>query len=135
MSDESIDPILLPEEKDVLDETLMYRRKMIEDLFKDGVPDVKHYRIANEILGATDMAMLKRIELRQKQEQHQSDQEIITKAIELAKDRISRRIKSYKPDEQDKEVDVPDKYIPTDIVPGEDQLEPDVLDIDDFIKE
>ena len=129
------DKFLTPEEEHILDKNLKYLDKMVEDLFKGGLPpDGRDRRIAKEILAESSAAVLKRAEIRQKQQaddeiarSNQLGAAILAKAIESKKNKRARIVGQKRYNEID------DSFVP-ETVPGELDKTPHPLNVDDFVE-
>lgn len=118
------------EENTDLDYTRARRIAMVDQLFANGAPtSSKDMRVANEILNGIDSSTHTKVANRLKHQETQNTEAILNTVTEALKSITAA--KSLHNVSANVELD--NVYIPTDLVPGELDVNPDKLDITDFI--
>jgi hypothetical protein len=124
--------VFLPSELKVLDKTLQYREMMVEELFKDGVPkDTRKMRIANELLTSIDSQVLGRVDRRLKHDENENAEDV----TELLKE-LFFKLEQQKSNTANVTLEVPEipeALSPDEIVPGEDKIEYEEIELSEIV--
>lgn len=119
------------EEIAVLEKTKKVRLDVINNMTKEGVPNkTSDLRVMNEYMNSLDEAINKAATNRLKHEDN-NNKDAIAASIASALLEIDNRRQDMT---RARVLVMPDDYIPTDIVPGEMDINPSKLDINDFIQ-
>lgn len=108
------------------------RNRMIKDMAASGLDDSRSRRLMNEILTSAESSIQKNAELRLKHSDNKNKEAIVAQMAEVLKNTHKRRLEAYS-NIPELNPDIDNKYIPTDIVKGETEIDPAPLNIDDFI--
>ena len=124
--------MLLDEEHRVLHKTRELREQIVDTFIKEkGVPTKSgDMRVVNELLNSLDTNVTSTVELRLKHEENKQSEDL-TEAIVSIFNKINDDSNNI--DIDNKEVVVSDKFVPDDVVPGEDQIEYSELDVDSIM--
>jgi len=109
------------------------RLKLIDSMTEDDVPTRSgDIRVLNETLDAADRQVMELAKIKVKQQENEGNARTLNMVAEiLGRVSASGDIKPI----SNKEIELPDDYIPVDIVPGETDTSPEELDLSTFIKE
>ena len=108
------------------------KNRMIKDMVAEGLSDSRSRRLMNEILTSAEASIHKNAELRRKHSDNKSKGAIVAQMAEVIKSTHKKRLEAFgKKEEVNPDID--NKYIPTDIVKGETEIDPAPLNIEDFI--
>lgn len=119
-------------ESRVLNKTMDIREKIVDQMASAGLPTKAHELLAlNAIMNDMDKQVMDKVKLRVKQEEDDNKNKTVAMVAEIL-GRIDSN-KGYIP-MSNKDIDLPDKYLPNDIVPGETDVSPDKLSLADFVK-
>ncbi|RLF08140.1 MAG: hypothetical protein DRJ64_01630 [Thermoprotei archaeon] len=121
--------MLLDEEHRILHKTRKLREEIVDTFIEEkGIPTRSgDMRVVNELLNSMDTNVTSVVDLRLKHEDNKQSEDL-TDAIATIFNKIN--IASNKIDINKKETIVTDKFVPDDIVPGEDEIEYVELDVD-----
>jgi len=126
------DNFILEEEERILNKTLSIREKIVDKMTEDGIPvKTSEIRVLNEVLNAMDSQVFGRIEKRQKQEDNNNNEKYLEmiRAIVLETEKLQSEVKTETIEEPIIDIELSDE----DIVPGEDKIEYEELDPNDFM--
>ena len=108
------------------------RNRIIKDMVAEGVNDSRSRRLMNEILTSAEASIHKNAELRLKHNDNKNKEAIVAQMAEVIKQTHKKRIEAIRSlDTTNPDID--NKYIPTDIVKGETEINPAPLNIDEFV--
>lgn len=126
--------IFLEEEERVLNKTLYLREDIIDNFIKGGLPEkVGEIRVINEVLNSMDSQVLSRTDKRLKHTQNENEKDVSEIIKNILLDTAVNN-KNNNNDEQ-RDLSVVIELKDSDIVFGEDKIEYEELDIDNFIKD
>lgn len=108
------------------------RNTIIKDMVASGIDDNRSRRLINEIITSAESSIHKNAELRLKHSDNKNKEAIVAQMAEVIKNTHKRRLEAYG-NKQEVNPDIDNKYIPTDIVKGETEIDPAPLNIEDFI--
>ncbi len=118
------------EETDLLAKTRKVRLEMIEDMTDDGMPHKSgDIRVLNETLDAMDRQVLDVVKIKAKQKEDDGADRIANIVVQILNNVGSNGPQII----SNREIDLPDEYIPLDIVPGETDITPETLALSNFI--
>ena len=126
------DSFILPEEDRILNKTLSIREQIVDHMIKDGIPSkTSEIRVLNEVLNSMDSQVLGKIDRRQKQEDNNNNEKYLEmiRAIVLETEKLQDNVEVR---QEIPEVDI--ELTDAEIVPGEDKIEYEELNPEDFIK-
>ena len=124
--------IFTQEESERLSKYSKLRDDMINVMTKDGTPDTsREIRLLNELLMAGEANIQKSAENRLKHEDNLNKETIAESVAVLFKQIQSN--KSSIPTRNSNNLEVGDEAIPTDMVPGETEINPEKLNPEDFL--
>ena len=113
----------LERNKEVLDD-------LVDVLTKGGVPERSgDVRVLKEVIELSSKLTWDEINHRKNSKADENDAAIKASAIAIIRENMKNRKIT-----KDKRLELEDAYIPTDIVPGETDITPEPLQIDDFVK-
>jgi len=120
------------EEETLLKKTRDIRFKLIDDMTEDQLPTRSgDIRVLNETLDAADRQLIDLAKLKAKQQETEGNNKTIAMVSELlgrvATGASMQQISNHA-------IDLPDDFIPIDIVPGEVETSPEELELGLFIK-
>jgi len=123
--------MLLDEEHRVLDKTKRIREKIVDNYINEnGIPTrTSDIRVLNEVMNSMDSNITTTVDLRLKHEENKQTEDLTGAIVEIFK---SINDKGVNIDISKKQVSVEDKFVPDDVVPGEDQIEYQELDADEI---
>lgn len=129
-SKENEDVLFGVEENEILSKTRKIRVDLIDDMTSAGMPQrAGDIRVLNETLDALDRQVLDVTKIKAKQTEDDNGNKTVLMVTELLS-----RVQSGKPQVlTNREIHLPDEYIPADIVPGETDITPDALKLRDFM--
>lgn len=123
--------ILTPSEQERLEKSYEYRKLMVEEAFKNGVPtDSRNVEVINGVLNSMDKAIYDTANVRLKQQENMNKEatlEIVTAALREVHNAKQASVKT------DRVIDVDDKVIPQDVVEGEMDLTPATVTLNDIL--
>lgn len=123
--------ILTPSEQERLEKSYEYRKLMVEEAFKNGVPtDSRNVEVINGVLNSMDKAIYDTANVRLKQQENMTKEatlEIVTAALREVHIAKQASVKT------DRVIDVDDKVIPQDVVEGEMDLTPATVTLNDIL--
>ena len=123
--------ILTPSEQERLEKSYEYRKLMVEEAFKNGVPtDSRNVEVINGVLNSMDKAIYDTANVRLKQQENMNKEatlEIVTAALREVHNAKQANVKT------DRIIDVDDKVIPQDVVEGEMDLTPATVTLNDIL--
>ena len=124
--------MLLDEEHRVLEKTKRLREEIVDTFITEkGIPTRSgDMRVVNELLNSMDANVTSTVDLRLKHEDNKQSEDL-TEAIVGVFNKISQGATLTNPDT--KETSVSDKFIPDDVVPGEDQIEYQELSMEEIV--
>lgn len=132
--DKNSNGVLTDEELNRLEETRKYRLRIIENAFHgESVPDsAKDIEAINGVLNSLDKNVMDLANARLKQAENMNKDAVL--------DIVASTLKSIQNDKlkyvnQDREVELDDKLVPTDMVAGETDITPETVTLDDIMKE
>ena len=108
------------------------KNRMIKDMVAEGLTDSRSRRLMNEILTSAEASIHKNAELRLKHSDNKSKEAIVAQMAEVLKNTHKKRLEAFA-NKEEVNPDIDNKYIPTDIVKGETEIDPAPLNIEDFI--
>lgn len=108
------------------------RNRIIKDMVADGINDSRSRRLMNEILTSAESSIQKNAELRLKHNDNKNKEAIVAQMAEVLKSTHRKRMEAQK-NLTETNPDIDNKYIPTDIVKGETEIDPAPLNVDEFI--
>lgn len=119
------------EESRILNKTNKIREQIVDQMSADGLPTKAHeIAVLNQTLNDMDKQVMDKVKIRSKQEEDNNKNKTITMVAE-----ILGRIDANKGKVMsNREIDLPDNYLPKDIVPGETEINPDKLSLSEFIR-
>lgn len=124
------DELFSEEELAIINKTRDTRNKLIDELTEDGVPTrAGDIRVLNETLDAADRQVLDIVKLKKSQQEDNSDR-MVGMVVELLSKVTSNNPVAY----GNNEINLPDEYIPVDVVPGETDIGAEELSLSDFIE-
>ena len=98
----------------------------------EGLSDSRSRRLMNEILTSAEASIHKNAELRLKHSDNKNKEAIVAQMAEVIKSTHKKRLEAFA-NKEEVNPDIDNKYIPTDIVKGETDIDPAPLNIEDFI--
>jgi len=123
--------LLSQEDLDLLRETRKVRMDLIKDMTVDGVPTRSgDIRVLNETLDATDRQVMELAKLKAKQQENDTNNAAVGLVVEI----LNKVGASGHKQLTNVEVELPDDFIPVDIVPGETDINAEELDLSNFIR-
>jgi len=124
--------LLNEDENKIIQKTRELRVQMIDEFINEkGVPtSTRDMRVLNEVMNSLDAQVLGLVDRKLKQEENKTNNDIKDKVIEAIK-----IIQTSHSQESNKQVDLSDKFVPVDIVPGETKIEYEQIELDDIIKD
>jgi len=126
------DLIFLEEEERVLNKTLYLREDIVDNFIKGGLPEkVGEIRVINELLNSMDNQVLSRSDKRLKHTQNENDKDV----TEIIKNILLETSTMVNVNDAPRDLDVVIELKDSEVVSGEDKIEYEELNIDDFIKE
>lgn len=127
---ESEDNLFGAEEESIISKTRKIRLDLIDDMVDGGMPQRSgDIRVLNETLDALDRQVLDVTKIKAKQKEDDGNNKTILMVTELLS-----RVQQGKPQViPNREIDLPDDYIPADIVPGETDIGPEQLELKNFM--
>ncbi len=119
-------------ESRLLNKTMDIREKIVDQMASAGLPTKAHELLAlNAVMNDMDKQVMDKVKLRVKQEEDDNKNKTVAMVAEILGRIDSNR--GYIP-MSNKDINLPDKYLPNDIVPGETDISPDKLSLADFVK-
>lgn len=119
-------------ESRLLNKTMDIREKIVDQMASAGLPTKAHELLAlNAVMNDMDKQVMDKVKLRVKQEEDDNKNKTVAMVAEIL-GRIDSN-KGYVP-MSNKDINLPDTYLPNDIVPGETDVSPDKLSLADFVK-
>jgi len=124
--------LLNEDENKIIEKTRELRVKMIDEFINEkGVPtNTKDMRVLNEIMNSLDAQVLGLVDRKLKKEENETNNDIKNEVIEVIKN-----LQSIHNQASNKQVELSEKYIPTDIVPGETKIEYEEIELEEIIKD
>jgi hypothetical protein len=121
--------MLLDEEHRILAKTRELREKIVDTFIEEkGVPTKSgDMRVVNELLNSLDTNVTSTVDLRLKHEENKQSEDLTDAIVDIF-NKINNNV--HKVDVNKKEVVLADKFVPDDVVPGEDQIEYEELDVE-----
>lgn len=120
--------ILTDLDKSRLEASYKYRQQLIQEAFKDGVPSKsRDVEVINKVLDSMDKAIYDRANIKLKHEDNQSKEAI----LELITTTLSTISKQQI--EENRNIELDNSYLPSDMVDGEASIDPDQLSLGDII--
>ena len=123
--------ILTPSEQERLEKSYEYRKLMVEEAFKNGVPtDSRNVEVINGVLNSMDKAIYDTANVRLKQQENMNKEatlEIVAAALREVHNAKQASVKT------ERVIDVDDKVIPQDVVEGEMDLTPATVTLNDIL--
>jgi len=126
--------ILLSEEQRILLKTRKLREDIVDHFikYKEGFPTKgSEIRVINEVLNSLDNQVLGLVDKRLKHDENKANSENAEAIAGLLR-KLSEQKSLSKPIEN---TEISDKYVPDDIVPGEDSMEYEEIELKDILKE
>lgn len=125
--------IYTEEESDRLSKYTNLRDQMINVMFKGGVPENnKDIRLANELLMAGEKSIHDAASNRTKHQDNMNREAILETVAETLKLVATKQLTTVS---VDKNTEIPDQFVPKDIVEGETAINPEPLDPTEFLEE
>lgn len=125
--------IYTEEESDKLAKYSKLRDQMVDVMFKGGTPENnKDIRLANELLMAGEKSIHDTASNRTKHQDSMNKEAILETVAEALKAVAMNQIAV---NSIDRNLDIPDQYVPNDIVEGETAINPEPLDPTQFLEE
>ena len=119
-------------ESRLLNKTMDIREKIVDQMASAGLPTKAHELLAlNAVMNDMDKQVMDKVKLRVEQEEDDNKNKTVAMVAEILGRIDSNR--GYIP-MSNKDINLPDKYLPNDIVPGETDISPDKLSLADFVK-
>ena len=119
-------------ESRLLNKTMDIREKIVDQMASAGLPTKAYELLAlNAVMNDMDKQVMDKVKLRVKQEEDDNKNKTVAMVAEILGRIDSNR--GYIP-MSNKDINLPDKYLPNDIVPGETDISPDKLSLADFVK-
>lgn len=119
-------------ESRLLNKTMDIREKIVDQMASAGLPTKANELLAlNAVMNDMDKQVMDKVKLRVKQEEDDNKNKTVAMVAEILGRIDSNR--GYIP-MSNKDINLPDKYLPNDIVPGETDISPDKLSLADFVK-
>lgn len=124
--------MLLDEEHRLLKKTRDLREKLVDNFIEENGLTTKtgEMRVINELLNSLDTNVTSVVDLRLKNEETKQSEDL-TDAIVSIFNKISDSANSI--DIKNKVIDVGERNVPDDVVPGEDQIEYQELDMGEIL--
>jgi len=124
--------MLLDEEHRILSKTRDLREKLVDNFIEENGLTTKtgEMRVINELLNSLDTNVTSVVDLRLKNEENKQSEDL-TDAIVSIFNKINDNANNV--DIENKVVDVGERNVPDDIVPGEDQIEYQELDMGEIL--
>ena len=120
------------EQQETMDYVKSKRKAMVEEMFKDGVPgDVGTARVVNEILSGMEGQVEATVKLelaKTKDDTNSAAVGMVTELLNQVNSRVTQKRPEALPELTGEELDI-------DAVKGETELEPEDLDVSDFVEE
>jgi len=126
------DSFILPEEERLLNKTITIRERIVDKMTEGGIPSkTSEIRVLNEVLNSIDSQILGRIDRRQKQEDNNNNEKYLEmiRTIVLETEKLQDKIEHNPITEPVIDIELNDE----DIVPGEDKIEYEELDPNEFV--
>lgn len=129
---ENLPGIYTQEEQKRLEDNYNYRKKMVDFAFRDGlIPDgPKDVEAINNVLNSMDKAIVDAANARLKQQETMNKETTLNIVADMVKT-IHKQQLEHK--QQNRVLDVDDKFIPTNTVEGETDIIPENLNLDDIL--
>jgi len=129
-SDNAQSAIFTSKEQLMLEKTNDIRDKIVDAMTVNGVPDrVGEIRVLNEIMSGIDKSIYDSAESRLKYQDGQNKEALLETVAMIIKD--NKRSKQLP--RTNTLTDVPDEYIPVDMVYGETEIQPEPLNQDEIL--
>ena len=121
-------------EQQRLDDNYAFRKRMIDRAFAEGnVPDsAKDIEAINGVLNSMDKAIYDNANARLKQQENQNKEAILDLVAESIKVIHSQKSKHTT---QEHETEIDNKFVPLDVVDGEQDLAPESITLDQIMRE
>lgn len=114
--------IYTQEEQDLLKLSQTTRKKIIEDMTKNGIPSYKEVEVLNQVLASLDKSVNDAATIRQKHQDSNARAETIASVVEILKQvKEQNALVAGRENLDDVELDI--EFIPVDIVPGEQDMD------------
>jgi len=125
--------VFLPEDSRILNKTMKIREDIIDKFIEeDEITKVGNARVINEILNSMDSQVLSKTDKRLKQKDNENTQDV----TEIIKNILLETSLTPKPiPMEQRDLNVTIELNDDDVVYGEDKIEYEELDIDNFIKD
>jgi hypothetical protein len=124
--------IFLPEEERVLKKTLSIREQIVDELLKDGVPTkVGEIRVINELLNSMDSQVLSKVDRRLKKDENDNNENVVEIIANIVRN-VEDMKKYVDVQEVERQIELTEGLKPDEIVLGEDQIEYEELDLEQF---
>jgi len=123
---------MLPEEERILSKTLDIRERIVDKMTEEGIPSkTSEIRVLNEVLNAMDSQILGKIDRRQKQEDNNNNEKYLEmiRTIVVETEKLQQNLDTQPLEEPVIDVELKDD----EIVPGEDKIEYEELNPEDFM--
>ena len=125
--------IYTQEEQDLLKLSQTTRKKIIEDMTKNGIPSYKEVEVLNQVLASLDKSVNDAATIRQKH-QDNARAETIASVVEILKQvKEQNALVAGRENLDDVELDI--EFIPVDIVPGEQDMDQRQFTLDEMMEE
>ena len=126
--------IYTQEEQDLLKLSQTTRKKIIEDMTKNGIPSYKEVEVLNQVLASLDKSVNDAATIRQKHQDSNARAETIASVVEILKQvKEQNALVAGRENLDDVELDI--EFIPVDIVPGEQDMDQRQLTLDEMMEE
>ena len=124
--------MLLDEEHRILEKTKNLREKIVDNFINEnGLPTRSgDIRVLNEVMNSMDSNVTSTVELRLKHEENKQAEDLTEAIVEIFKNVNNKSIRN----KENVPVTIDDKFVPDDVVPGEDQIEYQELDAEEILK-
>lgn len=126
--------IYTQEEQDLLKLSQTTRKKIIEDMTKNGIPSYKEVEVLNQVLASLDKSVNDAATIRQKHQDSNARAETIASVVEILKQvKEQNALVAGRESLDDVELDI--EFIPVDIVPGEQDMDQRQFTLDEMMEE
>lgn len=126
--------IYTQEEQDLLKLSQTTRKKIIEDMTKNGIPSYKEVEVLNQVLASLDKSVNDAATIRQKHQDSNARAETIASVVEILKQvKEQNALVAGRENLDDVELDI--EFIPVDIVPGEQDMDQRQFTLDEMMEE
>lgn len=120
-------------EQERLEQSYNFRKRMVDEAFKESVPtSARDMEVINGILNSMDKAVYDNVNVRLKQQDIMNKEATLEIVAEALRKVHNAKQSNVQPDRQ---VELEDKLIPTDIVEGEMDIVPVSVTLNDILDE